>query len=343
MEGIRGTMEALADLVQSRMALFEDELKKIPSSRVETVTTLSADFNAFRTFIMTSLAALQRQVDMLAVQCDNLEMKNRKKMLLLHGVTELSDEDASKVAADIVRQHLLDHIQPEDLTQAHCMGVSSSVRPRPILIKFKSYKDRNEAWAAKVGLKGTDITLSEFLTKRRYKLFLDCRDRLGVSNCWTNGGRIKVLGADNKRYSITYHDDLEKVAASQKARCKITEAVPSTDPPSGGAGTPTSPPQNVKPTCSEAHTSLASRQADVFQTPEDSGSSKKKVILACFLAFAAAKPGIVAPVAYTAPVAAAYTAPLAYSAYSAPFAAAPVAAAYSPYAYASPYAYYLRR
>ncbi|RVE44669.1 hypothetical protein evm_010688 [Chilo suppressalis] len=75
----------------------------------------------------------------------------------------------------------------------------------------------------------------------------------------------------------------------------------------------------------------------------------KLVILACFLSFAAAKPGIVAPVAYsayTAPVTAAYTAPLAYSAYSAPFAAysSPVAAAYSPYAYASPYAaYYLRR
>ncbi|KPJ16808.1 hypothetical protein RR48_13664 [Papilio machaon] len=71
-------------------------------------------------------------------------------------------------------------------------------------------------------------------------------------------------------------------------------------------------------------------------------------IFACFLALAAAKPGVLpvaytAPVAaaYTAPVAAAYTAPLAYSAYSAY--TAPVAA-YSAYTYASPYAaYYLRR
>ncbi|XP_028167238.1 pupal cuticle protein C1B-like [Ostrinia nubilalis] len=75
----------------------------------------------------------------------------------------------------------------------------------------------------------------------------------------------------------------------------------------------------------------------------------KLFIFACFLAFAAAKPGIVAPVAYTAaytapvaaaytaPVAAAYTAPVAYSAYSA-------YPAYSAYTYASPYAaYYLRR
>ncbi|GBP35137.1 hypothetical protein EVAR_28336_1 [Eumeta japonica] len=69
-------------------------------------------------------------------------------------------------------------------------------------------------------------------------------------------------------------------------------------------------------------------------------------LLTCVLAMAAAKPGVgvVAPVAYTAPVAAAYTAPVAaaytapvaYSAYSAPL-------AYSAYTYASPYAgYYLR-
>ncbi|KAI5645481.1 hypothetical protein NE865_02568 [Phthorimaea operculella] len=71
----------------------------------------------------------------------------------------------------------------------------------------------------------------------------------------------------------------------------------------------------------------------------------KLVFVACLMALAAAspapepKPGVFAPVAYTAaytaPVAAAYTAPVAYSAYS-PY-------AYSAYTYASPYAaYYLR-
>ncbi|CAK1586224.1 unnamed protein product [Parnassius mnemosyne] len=80
----------------------------------------------------------------------------------------------------------------------------------------------------------------------------------------------------------------------------------------------------------------------------------KLFIFMCFLALAAAKPGVysvaytapvaaayTAPVAaaYTAPVAAAYTAPLAYSAYSAY--TAPVA--YSAYTYASPYSYFLRR
>ncbi|CAG5025765.1 unnamed protein product [Parnassius apollo] len=68
----------------------------------------------------------------------------------------------------------------------------------------------------------------------------------------------------------------------------------------------------------------------------------KLILLACFLALAAAKPHVL-PIAYTAaytaPVAAAYSTPLAYSAYSAY--TAPVA--YSAYTYAVPYSYYLRR
>ncbi|KAI5645429.1 hypothetical protein NE865_02516 [Phthorimaea operculella] len=65
---------------------------------------------------------------------------------------------------------------------------------------------------------------------------------------------------------------------------------------------------------------------------------KYVVLLAAFLAFAAAKPLVYEyPVAaaYTAPVAAAYTAPVAYtySGYS-PY--------YAAYSYASPYAYYLK-
>ncbi|XP_045495978.1 cuticle protein 18.6-like [Colias croceus] len=73
----------------------------------------------------------------------------------------------------------------------------------------------------------------------------------------------------------------------------------------------------------------------------------KLFLVACFLAVAAAKPGVyyTAPVAaaYTAPVAAAYTAPVAYSAYPAYSAYTAPVAAYSAYTYASPYSYYLRR
>ncbi|CAG9561181.1 unnamed protein product [Danaus chrysippus] len=67
----------------------------------------------------------------------------------------------------------------------------------------------------------------------------------------------------------------------------------------------------------------------------------KLLLFVALLAFAAAK-----PLVYTAPLAAAYTAPVAYSAaYSAPVAYSAYSAyspvAYSAYTYASPYSYYL--
>uniref|UniRef100_A0A2H1VAT5 SFRICE_022182 n=1 Tax=Spodoptera frugiperda TaxID=7108 RepID=A0A2H1VAT5_SPOFR len=75
----------------------------------------------------------------------------------------------------------------------------------------------------------------------------------------------------------------------------------------------------------------------------------KLFFLACVMAVAIAdpKPGVLYSAAYTAPVAAAYTAPVVSAAYTAPLAysayTAPLAA-YSTYPYASPYAaYYLRK
>ncbi|CAG9784764.1 unnamed protein product [Diatraea saccharalis] len=140
------------------------------------MTTLSAGFSTFPTFIMNSIAALRKQVNILAVQYDYIEMRCRGKMLLSHGVTEEPNEDSPKVAVNIVRQHLLLHNQLENLSEVHRLG-TTSFQPRPIIIKFKSHRDRDKAWAAKVGLKGSGIT-SEFLTKRRHKLFLECRSRL---------------------------------------------------------------------------------------------------------------------------------------------------------------------
>ncbi|KAJ8713449.1 hypothetical protein PYW07_013819 [Mythimna separata] len=79
------------------------------------------------------------------------------------------------------------------------------------------------------------------------------------------------------------------------------------------------------------------------QTNRPTVNMFKFMIFVALLAFASAKPLVLsygaytAPLAaYTAPVAAAYTAPVAYSAYSA---YSPVA--YSAYTYASPYSYYL--
>lgn len=214
METVKGSLEALAQTFTERMTSFEKELKKASPNEAVSLDSLVAEYNNFRTFVVSALRDLQKEVTMLTAECDSIEMRSRRKMLLLHGVPEQQNEKASEVVVDIARKHLsLVEVDTNSFSQAHRMGRGSNDKPRPILVKFRSREVRDKAWFAKVGLKGSGITLSEFLTRRRHQVFMAARDRVGVSRCWTSEGRIVVLGDDGKRYRINSVADLESTTA----------------------------------------------------------------------------------------------------------------------------------
>ncbi|KAI5635563.1 hypothetical protein NE865_11737 [Phthorimaea operculella] len=219
MDQIQVTLDSLAASVHARMAAFEEQLKKEPSSKADTVKSLATEFQSFRAFVLTSFTSLQKQIDMLATEVDVMEMRNRRKMLLFHGVAEARNEDTAAVILAAAQKHLsLPNLKPEEIHRAHRIGhlFSVSGKPRPVLVKFSSTVTRNEAWMKKVGLKGTGITVSEFLTPRRHKLFKLARQTLGVSKCWTREGRIIYLAPDGKRHTISSAQDLTKIAGDSQ-------------------------------------------------------------------------------------------------------------------------------
>ncbi|KAI5635701.1 hypothetical protein NE865_11607 [Phthorimaea operculella] len=214
MDQIKESMEFLAASVHSRMAAFEEELKKDPTKK-DTVNSIATEFQSFRTFVVASLGALQKQIGMLTDDLDAMETRSRRKMLLLHGVPEEKDEDTTAVVVAVINEHLsLPELKSEDVRRAHRMGrfSSASSKPRPVLVKFGSTKTRDDAWMHKVGLKGTGITVSEFLTPRRHRLFKAARLKFGVTKCWTREGRIIYLAPDGKRHTISSRQDLETLA-----------------------------------------------------------------------------------------------------------------------------------
>ncbi|KAI5638689.1 hypothetical protein NE865_08745 [Phthorimaea operculella] len=247
MEQIKVSIESLAASVHARMAAFEDELKKDPATKKDTVNSISMEFQCFRAFVVASLGALQQQIGMLTNELDGMEMRSRRKMLLLHGVPEEKDEDTTKVVVAVANEHLsLPELQPEDIRRAHRMGrfSSASNKPRPVLVKFVNTKTRDDAWTKKVGLKGTGITVSEFLTQRRHKLFQAARSKLGITKCWTREGRIVYLAPDGKRHSISTQQDLDALVGESADR----ESSGSTGTPSQAGGKPSEPiVKNVPP------------------------------------------------------------------------------------------------
>ncbi|XP_026746114.1 uncharacterized protein LOC113507459 [Trichoplusia ni] len=114
-------------------------------------------------------------------------MRGRRKILLLHGVPEHSKEDTAQVVAGV----MLEHVKIADFSVAavrrfHRMGRNSNgSKPRPILLKLRDVEVRDRIWFEKTKLKGSGITLSEFLTKTRHDAFMMAREKFGISNCWT--------------------------------------------------------------------------------------------------------------------------------------------------------------
>ena len=70
------------------------------------------------------------------------------------------------------------------LGQRH-VGPSGEYKPRPIIVKFRSYETRSSVFSAKRRLKGTKYVVTENLTRRRNDLLTKVRSLDTVSCAWT--------------------------------------------------------------------------------------------------------------------------------------------------------------
>ena len=66
---------------------------------------------------------------------------------------------------------------------------SVRVNPRPIILRFNSFRKRQEVFKAKRSLKGKKVSLSENLTKTRYEIYKAAVTKYGRDKVWTNEGR----------------------------------------------------------------------------------------------------------------------------------------------------------
>ncbi|KAJ8719096.1 hypothetical protein PYW07_016652 [Mythimna separata] len=220
MESLTASVMELKELFITRMSLYEEELRKSPM----TTSSLATDFLTFRTFVTQAVNCLQQQVGLLARSVDQMEMRARRKILLLHGVNEGPKEDTSRVIAEVVRNKLqLSDFTVTDIGRCHRMGRAVANKTRPILFKVSSQAIRDKIWFSKAKLKGSGITMSEFLTKARHDVFLAARERCGVSRSWTKAGSVYVLGANDTRHRVESLAELDKIAPLQSTSNELEQ------------------------------------------------------------------------------------------------------------------------
>lgn len=209
-KNVKQSMDDLAVLFRNKMAEFQGNLDKA-DARNPTVSSVAADFNTFKSFISNALECLQQQVACLSRQVDQLEARSRRKMLLIHGVPEVDNEDTVALAVDVCARRIKCKVTDADVGRCFRTGRSQAGQKRPILVHFRDVALRDEVWFAKTALKGSGIVISEFLTHPRYAAFMAARERFGVNKCWTREGVIVVLDADGERHRITSLAELHRI------------------------------------------------------------------------------------------------------------------------------------
>ena len=152
--------------------------------------------------------------DNTAIQMDNQEQYSRRKCLLLHGVTETSDEDTTATCIELLNGKLKSTLTKTHIDRSHRLGkpkTGEDAKPRPIIIKFVSYYTRSSIFGSKRKLKGSSLLITESLTTRRMDLLRKAQSQVRVGNfkrVWTQDGRIFALNNDDNKVIIAKAADL---------------------------------------------------------------------------------------------------------------------------------------
>lgn len=205
---LQATQTDIEDRLMRRMADFESQLQATPAS--SDVARLASEFHSFRDIVWEIVRHLRRQIAECLQAVDTMEMRHRRKCILISGIPE-SAEDVSSVVEGIIRDKLQLPEAASHMEQCHRLGEKVSSRPRSVLIRFNSLNDKSAIWRKKTLLKGTSYSMSEFLTKSRQTVFIAARSHYGMRSCWSQDGVITIKLPDGSRRKITTKNELDEL------------------------------------------------------------------------------------------------------------------------------------
>lgn len=210
------SMEQMEKLFSSRMREYEDKLQRATAGTIPVhsdLAALSLEFSEFKTFVCQTFLHLKTQIELLSLSLDRHETAMRRKILLFHGIPEKPNEKLSDSIFDIISKQLqIDDFKSDHLEVCHRLGASQG-KTRPVLVRFSGMEYRRLVWDGKTTLKGSGITISEFLTKTRHQVFMAARKHFNINNCWSAEGKIIVLTPDKSRRTISTMGELETLIA----------------------------------------------------------------------------------------------------------------------------------
>ena len=207
-------MSTLADKLLSNGALNSVKQSIYEASAMDNSRTY-----ATVTAMEGKLTALDSNNKALSDEMDALEQYSRRNCLLFHGVPE-TDADTTDSVISLCQGKLDVNVTRELVDRSHRLGQrhvgpSGEYKPRPIIVKFRSYETRRSVFSAKRRLKGTKYVVTENLTRRRNDLLKKVRSLDTISCAWTTDGRIVCLLGDERKVTVLHERDIDTLSTGR--------------------------------------------------------------------------------------------------------------------------------
>ena len=182
-----------------------------------------------------TILTMRKEIDELKDANDEAEQYSRRSCLVFSGLPETPDENTDEKIIRFCQNDLGVDIRDTDIERSHRLGKpnkqshtrgippvrgsptgSAQNTPRNLIVKFVSYRKREDVYNARFNLKNVNniVYINESLTKKRKDLYWKIRSKYKriISKTWTQDGRIHVkLQDDRGRVTLTSENCLSKL------------------------------------------------------------------------------------------------------------------------------------
>lgn len=226
LDNIQSAQKSLEECFLKKMGELEAQIQSAGPAK-DTVAKIAEEFRTFRELMFSMLGLLRKQITECSRLTDGLETRTRRKALIFTGFAETDMEDCTALVLDVLHNKLaLSDIVASSIKVCHRLGTSKkgTTRSRPILVRFSSVDHKSAVWTAKAALKGSTVTVKEFLTRARQTVFGMARLHFGMPACWTQDGVINIRSPDGKRHKITSLEELNPLLAEFPKKSEVSSA-----------------------------------------------------------------------------------------------------------------------
>ena len=213
-------VEAMTREMQDLRERLEQTESKVMDLENELQTQASIITSLQKEKVSTSEA-----VKSLKAKLNEEEQYSRRNCLRLYGIPEKDQEDTDAVMINLANKDLGVNLNLADIDRSHRVGAprhrpaDKKKPPRPIIVKFSTYRARNLVIKNRKRLKGKHIGIEEDLTATNRILLQKAKDEVNNNNnvtaAWSTDGKITVLvkatNGRSVRKRINSVNDLKKI------------------------------------------------------------------------------------------------------------------------------------